>query len=258
MKKLAAFRRNTNGASHFAKMAEVKVALPTTTKRKWGAARRASKARKTNKGTRAVVSQNPRVSRGIASGKNPLPFKLITKLAYNDKYLVTGAAGACAVRVYDASSLYDPDYSGGGHQPLGFDQLMPMYDHYVVLGSKITVRFANGTPASTVGVSGNAVVTPKTSASHYIEAGATKHQCCVYQANMPVITQGYSPKIHLGIENPTDADKLQGSETTNPTDNWFFHVFVEPLGSGDSANCYIDVTIEYTACFIEPKQLAQS
>lgn len=229
-----------------------------TSKRRWGAVALPTKRRKRTAGGYAVVTQNPRVPRAFAKGKNPLPFKLVTKLAYNQQFLLSGAAGATAVRVFDASTLYDPDYTGTGHQPLGFDQIMPMYDHYVVLGSKITCRFAPGTPSMVIGVSGNAVVTPKTDPSHYIEAGATSHMAVVYQANMPIINQTYSPKIHLGIDDPMAADKLQGTASSNPTDNWFYHVFAAPFNSGESVSCYVDVTIEYTAAFIEPVQLAQS
>lgn len=230
-------------------------------KRKWVAVAVPTKRRKTPRGY-VAATQNPRVPRGLARGQNPLPFKSITKLAYNQQITLTGgSAGAIAVKVFNAASLFDPDYSGTGHQPLGFDQIMPMYDHYVVLGSKMTVRFANaGTAAAILGVSGNAVVTLKTSASHYIEAGATSHMVSSLNntGGNPVVSQGYSPKIHLGIDDPIAADKLQGTISANPTDGWFYHVFAEPINASETASAYADVTIVYTCAFIEPVQLAQS
>ena len=35
----------------------------------------------------------------------------------------------------------DPNHTGVGHQPLYFDQLMTIYNHYIVIGAKITVKF---------------------------------------------------------------------------------------------------------------------
>ena len=34
-----------------------------------------------------------------------------------------------------------PNHTGVGHQPLYFDQLMTIYNHYIVIGAKITVKF---------------------------------------------------------------------------------------------------------------------
>lgn len=43
------------------------------------------------------------------------------------------------VHTFRATDLYDPDYTGTGHQPLGFDQMMLMYRKFLVLKSKISV-----------------------------------------------------------------------------------------------------------------------
>ncbi len=226
------------------------VALPVRTKR-----------RKNNAGR----TQNPQIPRGFARGNNPLPFKLVTRLSYHSKYTLTGgAADAMAIQVINASSLYDPDYTGTGHQPLGFDQLMPIYDHYVVLGAKITVRFnhayRNGPYAALVGVSGGAVVTPKTTATEYIEQGGAVHaNMGISQSTQVVLNNFYSPKIHMGIPDPQSSDKLHGTISANPVDGWFFHIWATNAVTGETVTSVVaDVTVEYLAAFIEPQELAQS
>ena len=56
--------------------------------------------------------------------------------------LTPGAA--VASYVFRGNSLYDPDYTGTGHQPRYYDQLTPIYGRYKVLSSAITVEMING------------------------------------------------------------------------------------------------------------------
>lgn len=72
---------------------------------------------------------------------NFVPPWLKAPMRYSDVYaLVTGVA-AVTEQVFRANSIFDPDRTGVGHQPLGHDQLLPMYERYIVdkLEWKITV-----------------------------------------------------------------------------------------------------------------------
>ena len=51
---------------------------------------------------------------------------------------------------FRANSLFDPDFTGVGHQPLHYDELNVPYDHYTVYGSKITVTVINVTGSAQV------------------------------------------------------------------------------------------------------------
>jgi hypothetical protein len=41
-------------------------------------------------------------------------------------------------QIYRLNSPYDPDYSGSGHQPYGYDQISPLYRKVVVSNVKLT------------------------------------------------------------------------------------------------------------------------
>lgn len=41
------------------------------------------------------------------------------------------AGGVVGSYVFQINGPYDPNVTGIGHQPLGFDQLMLMYEHYI-------------------------------------------------------------------------------------------------------------------------------
>lgn len=77
------------------------------------------------------------ISRPVYFG---LPNRYVTKLRYVDHVTLTLPVGGAAVsNSFRANDLYDPYSGAGGHQPMGFDMLSAHYDHFVVIGSKITV-----------------------------------------------------------------------------------------------------------------------
>jgi hypothetical protein len=66
--------------------------------------------------------------------------KRISNLTYYDyAQQISAAAGFCASRFFIANGLFDPDISGSGHQPMGFDQMMLLYTTYTVVRATITV-----------------------------------------------------------------------------------------------------------------------
>lgn len=109
------------------------------TKRKKTYSRKPRAPRSTRKArsTRKV----PRAPRSMDYTK-PMPLQLNCKFKYvsEQKTLTTGVAGV-AVHTYVLNSLFDPDFTGVGHQPYGFDQLTPFYRRYRVNGAKVTIRF---------------------------------------------------------------------------------------------------------------------
>ncbi len=61
------------------------------------------------------------------------PQTLIRKLRYCDRLEIDpGASSALGEHFFSCVGLFDPDITGTGHQPMGFDQYMALYDHYQV------------------------------------------------------------------------------------------------------------------------------
>jgi len=92
--------------------------------------------------SRQVRKYRPRRSLPLGG----FPSKHVARLKYVDLIQLSPTALGSAVPTFKhfrANSLYDPDYSGIGHQPRGFDELSAIYDHYCVIGSKIKVFFEN-------------------------------------------------------------------------------------------------------------------
>lgn len=79
------------------------------------------------------------------------PNMLFMKLQYkeNNAYVYSMSSGGSylAERGYRQNSLFDPEYTGTGHQPYGFDDIATWYNFYTVVGCKATFygRLVHGT-----------------------------------------------------------------------------------------------------------------
>lgn len=195
----------------------------------------------------------------------PLPQKLLSKHRYSTTIqLDPGAAGILASHVFSANGLYDPDITGTGHQPMGFDQLAVLYDHYTVIGAKITVK---GTNADTiyqqiVGINTLDDTTDPASGdiNTMIEQGKTKYVVFgdAASTHSKTITAKVAPKKFFGKSNMMDNAQLKGNAAANPTEQVYFHVVAAPIQGVNSVPIQLHVLIEYVAVWTEPKALASS
>lgn len=74
------------------------------------------------------------------------PHKYIT-LKYTETFNFTLAAGTGTQQLFRLNSIFDPNSTGVGHQPYGYDQIMALYNRYRVLSSSWKIIF--GTQTST-------------------------------------------------------------------------------------------------------------
>lgn len=71
-----------------------------------------------------------------------MPDRLRVRLKYNE-VLSRTAAGAADFYQFSVNDLYDPNITGTGTQPSGFDQLGALYNRWRVLASSIRIRLIN-------------------------------------------------------------------------------------------------------------------
>jgi hypothetical protein len=172
------------------------------------------------------------------------------------------ASGSVGGYVFSANGLFDPNITGTGHQPMGFDQIMLSYEHYTVTRARINVVAQN---TSATGV-------PQV----VVQLAASNTLATVSQAIMEL---GMLAKVHLnaspgygctqqikqavdigkfgGYDDVMDNPELKGTVAANPTEQSYFHIYGWEDNAVSSA-VNLDVTIEYEAVFHEPKKLTQS
>lgn len=185
----------------------------------------------------------------------PVPTKFGTIFRYRD-YVRLNPTGGTAVHVFRNNSCYDVDITGTGHQPRGFDELMAMYDHGVVIGCRIVCDFVsdNETNNAMVGVA----VRDQTSAgdvTSYMEGHAVKFTSLGRSNGFRArITYNVNPNKFLGRSKPLSDPNLKFSASGNSTEGCFYHIFVSSFDGTQSLDVDVNVWLEYIVVLIEPKQ----
>jgi hypothetical protein len=191
------------------------------------------------------------------------PMKFRGSLRYADSGLtMTSSSGTVASYVFSCNGLYDPDITGTGHQPAGFDQMMLSYDHYTVTRARIGVTFLSqsGGVDPVVAINLRSNPTPVTVINQLLEDGldVSDH---VYAANVFGSIKTLSLACNIakfgGVPNLLDAEEYRGSLTANPTEQSYFHVQCWN-NSAETSVISMEVVIEYEAWFTEPRSLTQS
>lgn len=200
----------------------------------------------------------------VSEGFMPLfPPRTRKVLRYHDNVSVATVSGAVATYVFRANDLFDPNFTGTGHQPMGFDQMMVFYNHFAVDKCRITVNAANTAAGSLhAGVRLDASSTALTSADQILEFGGVTYD--VLEAKN---AYGSSKTFGLNADiarvqgiprrNITTDATLRGDSATSPTEITYFHLLVwDPNALSGTVN--FDVTMEFGAYFMEPRDATLS
>lgn len=197
-----------------------------------------------------------------------IPTKGVRTFKYVEQSSLDPAVGGLAASyTYSCNGLYDPNISGGGHQPMGFDQLVgTMYDHYTVIGAKISVRFfsAGVAVAANTAIVGIALRDRSGytgTLTEMLEQGrqVSRPLSTSDARGYTTVTYKVNPAKFLGRSKPLSDSQLKGTSSSNPAEQCYFIVFASSAdGSSDTTPIQTTVQIEYTAVLSEPLFLAQS
>jgi len=176
---------------------------------------------------------------------------------------LSSTSGTVASYVFALNGCFDPDITGTGHQPMGFDQMMAFYNHYCVVRTKAVVRFSSASGnAGTVCLRVDAGSTPLTDIERIMEFGgnvtASIEALGAFGASK-VLDLTVDIAKHQGI-NPSAilADStLRGDAAANPAELTYLHVQLwNPAGVTVTSNVY--VMLEFDVWFMEPRDAALS
>lgn len=176
-----------------------------------------------------------------------------------------GVAGVLSTHVMAANSIYDPNTSGTGHQPLGYDELAVFYDHYMVVRSKVTATFTSSdltvSAPATVGifltdVSSLTATDPNT----IVEQNRAVHRLYPYPRETALtLSKVFTAKKFFNYKDDKDNLRTYGASFgLNPTEGAFFVVFAGNQHSADTALIYVNILVEYDVLVSEPDELAAS
>lgn len=182
-----------------------------------------------------------RVSRGVIS-----PHLRISMPYAQSGALAEGAANLGAYQSFALNSAFDPDFSGGGLQPLGYDQYAQFYGRYRVIGVRVEVSVSNGSatvpilagiycsPQSTLPAVATAwrVQPTPTTLSKFLSPSAGGTSVGVFRAKVPLA-------MVLGVTSKefTDDQDFTANFSSSPARLAYMHVWIQGV-SGSVASAY--------------------
>lgn len=190
----------------------------------------------------------------------PIPNRYICKM----KYATTVNTDAFGQYIFNMNSLFDPDRSGFGHQPYGFDPLANLYNRYRVISCGWRIQYASGTAATPIIV---ASLPNNDLGLNYANTGEMLEnpRCKYIQQNpsAPVVTlhgKQYLPKLMGRSKSQYMADdNYQAIVTASPTELGLLYLQTFNGFSGAAfPGVGLTVLLEFTVEFFDVKHIAQS
>lgn len=183
--------------------------------------------------------------------------RVITKLKYCEA-LSINTNGGIYDYVYNLNGLYDPNSTGTGHQPYGFDQLCILYSRYRVIRCSWNIEFPGSNDQAhvvVVPVNGNAALA---SISYAGELPRAVTKCLSYSSSPQTHFKG-SIQLHRLAGSTYQQfianDRYTGTTTSNPTETMHLHIVME---STASIVLKPIITLIYETEFFDANDLGQS
>jgi hypothetical protein len=183
------------------------------------------------------------------------PDKMITTLRYHDYNSLSSTTGVVANYLYRLNSVFDPDFTGTGHQPMYRDLLANIYDHYAVIRTKAIIKFVN--TSTTVSFMVGCVIDDDTTIDTNRDALCEQtHGVHVLlpplagSLSSHTFVQNWDCKKFLGID-PFTSETYKTSVGSNPTDTSFLGMWGVDASLSATATIFFDIELEFTILWTE-------
>lgn len=189
------------------------------------------------------------------------PATLQNKVKYCDIKRMSFTGGFATERI-SANGLFDPDISIGGHQPMYFDQLMTIYNHYTVLKSKITCRSigrgGNATPFAccfTIVVDDDNTLTIPTPAYPMERKDARWTE---WSGGGEMFLQNWFDAAKTFGRGVMSNDNLRGNSSSNPLEQSVYHLIAFDPNLSDVDAVDLAFEVEYDVVWSELASISSS
>lgn len=191
--------------------------------------------------------------------KSCQPQKKMVKLVYCDNIELSAGTTVPAIYTFRLNSIYDPDHSGTGHQPMGHDQWATFYDHYSVLSCKITMVWTTTDYTYAVVAFPHDIASPAgTYYTDFAENSDAKIDVMTPDDGPHYMTYYWSAKKYFGVPSSSiiGDSKYSALFHANPSEQAYYTIGA--LSKTTAGTAYCTVKIEYVCMLTEPKTLTQS
>lgn len=187
----------------------------------------------------------------------PVPQRFLTQHKYSTTFTIGSLQ---SVYRFNLNSLFDPDQTGSGHQPYGFDQMAALFNRYRVYGCSYSVQgYQFNNPIRIGCVASNDAASPSNLAT-LIELPRSKSAIQV-NGGAPVKLTGY---VNLpSLTGRTKAqymadDRYQAQNNTNPQEALILNVMAQSLSDTALESCTMLVTLNFHCEWFDPIVFATS
>jgi len=205
------------------------------------------------------------IPRGVSTYANINP---IQRHRYVTHVSINPGAGSIAKIDFGANCMHQPNLTSNDHQPMRWDQLKLFYNHYIVIGSKISATKIGGAATnadSVISAWGIYLQDSTVSATSYttlIEQGRTAYTItnASVAARRSTLRKGFSTKKFFNISRISDnVDRLGAPNTANPSDIAVFTLWSQAIAEtlDPPAETYL-IMIDFIVMYSEPTDLAES
>lgn len=212
------------------------------------------KRRRIPKDQQAVICYAPKVC----------PDVMRVRMRYTQhNTLASGGVSVYDGLVFRGNSIFDPDFTAVGHQPLGHDQWAQFFRRYRVLSSKMVVKCAsdNNAPVA-VGIVPLATNTVASNKTDYTEAQYSKFTPLGNSGQHGITTLTHymsSAKMRGG---PPDYvrynEDLTSTFGANPAQQWYWHVFGFTLDNSSTWDIAMEIEVIYYVEMYDRETLVRS
>jgi len=186
------------------------------------------------------------------SSRTGLGNRKTVKMIYSEKFNLGGALlGAANVYQFRLNSIFDPNFTGGGHQPTTHDQLAVLFEEYTVTDVRYRISLINTstTVAGLAAIQTSDNFNTFTDITTLIEQGQCewKNLGVLNGSNMIVTFNGQVDLARvMGESRSKYADGANYTATfgNSPTDIAYLNVYLSEASTGTAPTCICLIEME--------------
>lgn len=182
------------------------------------------------------------------------------RLPYFESVAITGTASLAFAYSWSCNGCFDPNVSGTGHQPNGFDEMMKFYNHYTVVRSKCQLDVQNRNSESIrVALSLSGSTTYSTDYQNIMENGLLVSTPLTYvgaQGSLVTLKHSCDLAKFQGMKFVNDDSDMRGDTASNPAEQAYYQLTLWNALTATVPIVLADIYIEYDVLFTEPKKAA--
>lgn len=159
---------------------------------------------------------------------------------------------------FRANSIADPDVTGAGSRPMGYDQMAALYGRYLVGASKVSIRCT-----SDFGDNSFVAILPDLDAtgpsnwqSFTEQAFVRQRMLSVQNGNIAHLSNFMSTKKLFGTS--IQDRNFSSNFPSGPTILWYWHVSTRPFDLGEDCRIDMEITLTYYVKMYERKSIGRS